>query len=426
VTDDNWYRIEENDGVVTVTFQPSRIRFWPPSILHDSPLRTDCWHDKSVHLTGQGSTWIYAHSAWLAVHHGAKSLSVGNLHNPAEPIPVWPVESKDVCSHVEFQDLAENPDFRVCRLNPLTDQIPLIGQGWQDILSSLLKGMTDIAKEVCITDQAPVAIYAAAGAAAASQKLYTTILTPRTGGRVVISGPTSGTLETASSRLITRIGANPDERGVVLGIIGDPNSGKSQLCRLLDLALDSTEANHWVLDCDAASPTQPWYLDLLHAEEFHRARELREDSKRTWSDQMEQRVRDNLQDARWILRYVIADLPGGLHTPATKCRIPKGREVIMEEVDYFLILRREDQPEAARGWREELAGHGLAHRVRGELVSYEPDCPPGGSLEIAADGSIHGRLCGLDRSRANSEFEEIAGEMARILQEALPRWMSLS
>ncbi|GIW83344.1 MAG: hypothetical protein KatS3mg105_5151 [Gemmatales bacterium] len=54
--------------------------------------------------------------------------------------------------------------------------------------------------------------------------------------------------------------------GILLGIVGDPNCGKSVLSRLLDTYRAIRRERGWLLDCDAAAPTPRWYFDPRHPE----------------------------------------------------------------------------------------------------------------------------------------------------------------
>ena len=161
------------------------------------------------------------------------------------------------------------------------------------------------------------------------------------------------------------------ERGVVLGVVGDPNSGKSVLAKLLDEAARLLSITSWKLDCDAASPTPDWFIHLAARDE-QTAKRLRQQSKLGWTSEMEKTLAEALRCCRRHQRLTIADLPGGDHHVCPPQRMPPGREVLFQEIDRFLILGRQGS-EAAKGWRTQLEHFGWAGRVVATLESRSPE-----------------------------------------------------
>ncbi|NLF17977.1 MAG: hypothetical protein GX595_12115 [Lentisphaerae bacterium] len=274
----------------------------------------------------------------------------------------------------------------------------------------VLKGLAGLVGDcrgacVIITGSGAAWMYAGVAALAAGGGAATVAcLSPRdaSAGLIVVYGQETP----PGSRLAIPAGVLPElsEPGQVIGIVGDPNSGKSVLAKLCLHALrQSGSRDCWCLDCDAASPTPNWYVDMTQAGAALRAKDLRDKQKRPWNREMELAVAEQLRSCRGMLQLVIADLPGGRHTGDVKQRIPENRDVIMREVDRFIVLGREGAPEVIEGWRRELEKHGLADRIVAELRSAEP----GAAFSLALDaeprgGVLRGRVTGLDRGNASA------------------------
>jgi len=188
---------------------------------------------------------------------------------------------------------------------------------------------------------------------------------------------------------------------VILGVAGDPNSGKSIFCEVLDWQRERSDEEGWKLDSDSQSPTPHWYLSIAD----QGARTLRERYKCPWTAEMEKMIVDHLRCARELFEVTIADLPGGNHNVDPPQRIPPGRERIFGEVDAFILLDRADKPSEG-DWRAALRAHGLEDRIAAVLVSTAPNSPP--SLSLRLEGSLwRGTVSGLDRSRAIAALGEI-------------------
>lgn len=215
--------------------------------------------------------------------------------------------------------------------------------------------------------------------------------------------------------------------GVVVGIIGDPNSGKSVFSRTFYTALRSSMPKWfrtWIYDCDLASPTPDWYCSALVdadpiAVEDYKA--LRESQKVGWNADMEKRCADELGILRTNLDLVIADLPGGRHKDANKqplehpLRIPGvSRAEMFRQCDAFILICRKDRRDIIlKGWYDDLAKYGLEDRVAAIIDSAEPDEEFSVSpFSIGDDGIVYGEMRGLKR-------EHLTGETSRRLVEPI-------
>jgi hypothetical protein len=190
---------------------------------------------------------------------------------------------------------------------------------------------------------------------------------------------------------------------VVIGVVGDPNHGKSVFSAALDRYRTSKNQDGWILDCDGQAPTPHWYLSMLE-QNNPEAIQLREQSKRPWTSEMEERIAKQICMGRRIFEILIADLPGGNHKASPPQRVPPGRERIFNEVDALILLENIDgQREAA--WREALLRHGLDGRIAAVLTSRDPQVAP--ALSVRQNGDLwRGAIEGLDRNRPDGELDE--------------------
>ena len=222
------------------------------------------------------------------------------------------------------------------------------------------------------------------------------------------------------------------KRGAVVGIIGDPNSGKSVFSRAFSMALRKSMPDGfqtWIYDCDLASPTPEWYCAVLveaddRAAEDYKA--IRDSQKVSWNEAMERRCANDLRALRTNLDMVIADLPGGRHPKIEKGetfipdRIPgESRADMFRRCDAFIVLCRKDRhDEILNGWVDALAKFGLQDRVAAILDSSDPESEF--SLpKLAPDGNgiLYGEIHGLDRKKPAGETgQKLAGHIGPLVR----------
>ncbi|MCQ2377818.1 MAG: hypothetical protein MJ016_01225 [Victivallaceae bacterium] len=163
--------------------------------------------------------------------------------------------------------------------------------------------------------------------------------------------------------------------GKIIAVVGDPNSGKSVFFGLLEAAGRRNRQKIWMFDCDYAAPTPKWYLQMMRNGLENAGKELRLKYKRTWTKEGENEMRNHLCTLKHAYPMIIADFPGGIHqSDKPPVRIPPHREVMLEPIDYFIIISRKDRNcEAA--WKEELAKFGLQDKILCTFWSADNTAP---------------------------------------------------
>lgn len=182
---------------------------------------------------------------------------------------------------------------------------------------------------------------------------------------------------------IEKVPYHGDKNGIVIGILGDPCSGKSVFSRTLGYVLNTCQkkwSSTWLYDCDMASPTPEWYLK--NAEKDSLESKMRVKLKTDWSTELEKKVADDLSIMRKQLDVLIADMPGGKHKKDGKKlpedqkeRIPAEgeRAGMMKECDAFIVLCRGGEDKIFNAWEEALQQHGLEDRIIARINSYHND-----------------------------------------------------
>lgn len=190
-----------------------------------------------------------------------------------------------------------------------------------------------------------------------------------------------------------------------LGVLGDPNTGKSVLSRMLYHMFRRRYRRVWIYDSDQASGTPAWYLHMRSRERHDEANAYRNRTKRAWTPELEREAAGDIRTMRETLALVTVDLPGGRHPKAGETfapqRVPPGREVILREIDAFVILARDDNQKSFEAWRADLANHGLDGRIIANWISQNPAA----SCFSLAPSSTPDRLVfeGLERSNLSPE-----------------------
>ncbi len=220
------------------------------------------------------------------------------------------------------------------------------------------------------------------------------------------------------------------KNGVVVGVIGDPNSGKSVFSRAFYMALRASTPQwfqSWIYDCDLASPTPDWYCTALieDPDAIDAYKALRNAQKVKWNADMEARCAADLGVLRTNLDLVIADLPGGRHPkdgePYFEPQRISGesRANMFRQCDAFVILCRKDRHDKIlKGWIDALAEFGLQDRVVAVLDSSNPDenfsISP---LVLDDDGILGGDIHGLNRERPAGETgQSLAGPVRPLVR----------
>jgi len=157
----------------------------------------------------------------------------------------------------------------------------------------------------------------------------------------------------------------------LIGIVGDPNSGKSVFSWKLYQALQKLGVRCYRLDCDFQAPTALWGITT------EMGRNLRKTQKRPWKEtdiQILLQIIARLKSSG--MEIIILDLPGGIHKPGIEpIRIPAGREKVFSEIQEYIIVQRDDS--IAQAWREAIAKVNPSARTDIEVLSRMrvPDKP---------------------------------------------------
>ena len=189
--------------------------------------------------------------------------------------------------------------------------------------------------------------------------------------------------------------------GIIIGIIGDPNSGKSVFSELLEQSGNFAGERLWRFDCDYAAPTPNWYLDMLKQGKKEEGKELRLSYKRKWIPGAEEELVSDLNNMRKYIPIIIADLPGGLHKDGISQRIPPGREVLLKSVDCFIIVAKKDSLDTGVAWQHELNTIGKANNI--VLTVYSGDYKSPTTSLTFRDG--YWRTNGLSRDAKPASVE---------------------
>ena len=208
------------------------------------------------------------------------------------------------------------------------------------------------------------------------------------------------------------------KHGVVVGILGDPNSGKSVFSRNFALAVQKTMPSWfmtWIYDCDLASPTPEWYL-----QDCEGMREQRTRIKRAWTPELERKTAGHLKNLRNSLDLVLADMPGGKPCGQDLDRIPSAtRGEMMSECDAFIVLCRADRAdEIFHAWHQALGKYHLEDRIIARFITSDPDVPFAISpLETDNHGFFHATMSGLDRSKDRAGVvQEMSGKLRPLIR----------
>ena len=388
-----WAAWSEEGDRVRIAFTPHPKRYWPTTVLSDQPLPLARCAGRAVRVEGAGAMWMYAHVVMGAVAAGAVSVEV--FQPQAGWVRIYPLDQPPGGGPC--------PWYRVRALSGAGLEVELLrredDQDWDPALVSGAVGVLGEASPwaVYLTGRGANWMYGAVAAqvAARGEGILTACFLPRVhpSQAVIVHGrEEAGLLFPLPPALVQ------GRPGLVLGVVGDPGSGKSVLAKVLNRLRSETGADGWVMDCDAASPTQNWFVQMCQQGQMAEGRAIREPQKRHWDHAMELQVAQQLANLRLRHDLVIADLPGGRFTVQPPLRIPPGREVIMFAVDRFIVLGRYGE-ETAAAWEAELAKWDLADRIIAVLQSRDPGAPP--RAEVVKEGGRYvGAVTGLDRAQS--------------------------
>lgn len=182
--------------------------------------------------------------------------------------------------------------------------------------------------------------------------------------------------------------------GFAVGIVGDPNSGKSVLSYILLKRGISRGYDIFRQEADVASPTTPWFLEALsNPEKSKMAEEIRKRSKRQWDVEKAEKVARGLRAVKRMKELVIVDMGGG--RPPVE-RVTPENSVILREVDAVVIVcPRESWSECFDAWERELREKAPHVKILAKCISN-----PESSVSVFDPESGVCYLGGLDRMHA--------------------------
>lgn len=305
-------------------------------------------------------------------------------------------------AHKEFPDVTWPPNAAVLKVRPPTEE----GLGLRSILqvehelNNSLHG-TDYSL-IALDGPMPLWLTAALTSRLAmrTSPKAVAIHAPPAGGFVIVKG----SLESPTGTVIPTSAPKPP---LLIGILGDPNHGKSVLSWKLYWQLQQFRCRAYRLDADAYSPTPSWSLYPL-------AKPIKHDYKRQrgpWTQGDHETIATTLKNLRRaVLDLVLVDLPGGDHSQHPPKRIPEGRELLFQGVDRFLLVHCSGSCGSTRhcrdGWYEALGELGMADRIIAEVVSTREglefcppwkDCFPNQCGERGPSGTLGWCIAKLDR-----------------------------
>ncbi|MBA2226346.1 MAG: hypothetical protein WHU94_04215 [Thermogemmata sp.] len=383
-----------------IEFQDNPEGFWAPQVMSQHPLRLEAMRGRPISIRGKGAVWMYAHAGAMAQAAGAASIHLKELIRG---------NSSDIRQCLcKLEESRQHPGCYLwqMQLNSVQDLKP---EAIESLLEPTLKEIREKRpRELCLTGKAPVTVYARVAweaVAAGCQHLY--CLTPIHDCILVYSTSDSQLGERLPLPWLEQFVPQP-QKSMILGVIGDPNSGKSVFARALYACLlsrvISQQRRLWILDCDGQSPTPAWYLSLLQEGHVELARQYRDilKERRRWTPTMEDHFVRILQGLRRFFELVITDQPGGDLGADPPQRIPPGRERFFQQLDELILVAREGEV-TWKLWHDELARHGLAHRLRVILYGSHPEAPP--TLQLTRQGDLWiGTVQGLERTRTKQEL----------------------
>ena len=417
-----WFSLQQDPNRLEISFQRCAESAWNPQILAEHPLPKHLFSGQLVVLNGKAPMWMYAHAAVVAIHGGAREIRVSQPQLP-EPVTVHPLVGAP-CPDPGWLQLRENAEGGTIA----SFCAPLPGMQWEpSSLPSLLESaQTWNSQLVTFTGPAPNWWYAAAGALAANDRQRDVVyFSPKDGVAILLNPGNDGRVAIPPSPSLLLSGGDP---GKIIGVVGDPNSGKSIFSYLLEHAFGAAGLKPvWRMDCDHAAATPNWYLQMIRQGRTVEATGIRDLQKRRWTPEAEEHLAEGLRNCARCMKWTLADFPGGIHKDGPALRIPPGREVLLRLADYFVVLVRDDLPEAEKCWREALRPHGLEKRIIAVVTSSAHKTELSLQFDRANDTGvteIRANVKGLDRSNLTPDqirtvLPDVA-ELARNIAACVP------
>ena len=377
--------------------------------------------DKDVVISGRMPQEGYAALGFYLVRFDAKSIVYNN-----EPLKI-----RNLLLYSRGNNIKEPKQWFEFTVDEKSDMAKIIRAPsddgkWGDDVMAGLKVIAEIngkqSNVLTITGNGPQQMYAALGIAAAIYG-YKEIRIEKMPvyPAIAFNNEQAGRFE--SPRCLV-------DNGIILGVLGDPHSGKS----VFSINLSNCFRKYcpvgygtWLYDCDMASPTPDWYYSVMSSgDEADRRRvtEMRDKNKEEWDKEKEDEVAQILKLNRKKTNLLIADMPGGKFSKGeesfTPDRIPNNTYKMMEQCDYFVILCRKDKPNVFDDWKEALRKYNLDKRVIARFITDSPESEVRiSALSKDEHGIFTCEIQGLDRIKKENQIipamKESLGELIEFL-----------
>jgi cytidine deaminase len=406
----DWLKVTETSEILCLDVDKKAASVqhghFEPWCLADSSLENIPYQGKIVRINGAATTWIYSFFAYSAYQHDATQIEVYYPQKKSY-ISIYPPDTlEDSDLKDNYFDARQTHDNLTVTLNPYDFKIDT--QNPQ--INPLKLQQNGGSQRLVLTGKAPNFLYAYVAVVAAVNKFESIwVNNPQEPYLISVGKTNPGDVVHKKPTM---------ESGLVVGIIGDPNSGKSVFAKWLYHFIRNEIPKSWQYNADAASPTTDYFLAMREIAPTE-AEQLKNQNKIKWDHGLEECVAARLRTLKMYLNLTIADLPGGKHNDDQNIRrIPSGREVMMREIDWFIILGKEEQAaEIFQGWRDELRREGLEDRVIAEIVSKAPTAIPSLSMEPLNGHLFRGVATGLDRT--NWQIEEQSPDVQKTFRTSL-------
>lgn len=358
----------------------------------------DIVKNKNVTIKGRAPVELGAMLAYYVIKNGCKTLTI-HEYNVKEYFCIY--DCNDEILPIKYSWFSENEGVVKIESAPTSD-----GKWNLNEIKNELKccKISDKYEPLIITGKGPILFYAILGASAAISGYE----------NVFINKPTQKNLINIvqGTNIVAK---NENINGKIIGILGDPNSGKSVFAKMFECVMRAyiqKNQSVWCCDCDEAAKTPDWFVYRLQKaeslEQEEDAKETRNGLKKDWTEEREYEVVEYLSNARKSLNYIVADMPGGLHKEEKNIhkRIPDvGRSKMLAECDSLIILSRKDKPYLYDEWVKALKEYNLENKVIAHVVSGDYDAQPQAEDSYFDDkGIFNVTIHGLNRNAERSDL----------------------
>ncbi|MBP5452396.1 MAG: hypothetical protein J6Y16_09200 [Treponema sp.] len=388
------FNLINEENLLTLDFHKKEIDFERDKCFFDNAFFNKV-KDKSIRIRGKGPVELYAYASYWCTKYDCESIIVTDFNlsrdfeiykrgnSYPQVLPPWCAISKESDSVILSVVPSNSPDGH-----------------WNEeviVKNSSCFMFADSSKFAILTGQGSLLFYsimACSAAVSGYENLF--VKKPIEKNLIGIAGP------------VLNIKPQNKKAGTMIGILGDPNSGKSVFSKVLENILRkySDGKTVWTYDCDAAAPTPNWYIYGLQnansQEEADIKTNARKATKQKWTEQLERKVSEYMKTIKSNIDFIVADFPGGRHDEKKNIheRIPsEARAEMLKNCDYFVIIARSDVPDRITDWKKALNEYNLANRVIAEIISRNPQAAPVVETCSLAKGEVfHATVCGLDRN----------------------------